>query len=142
MKKSINCVLSMVIAFAISSSTLLACTAAPRPNLATEASCQTKCPEKEKERGPFVIDNFKIISGALEKLGVAPDELQAMIKEGKKLPEVLEAKNIKVDRFKKALLKEYNQAIQKGVEDKKLTKAEGKMLRQAIKEKIMNWLEK
>ncbi len=60
--------------------------------------------DNESTQNTFVIDNFKVIQGALQKLGVQPEELEGMIKEGKKLPEVLELKNIPVAKFKKALL--------------------------------------
>lgn len=95
---------------------------------------------RSNEQTPFVIDNFKVIQNALCKLGIPNDELEVMIKEGKKLPEVLEMRNIKVPRFKKALLKQYYNAIDEGVKNKQITKEEGKMLRIAIKAKVMSWL--
>ena len=97
--------------------------------------------DQEATQNTFVIDNFKVIQGALQKLGVQPEELEGMIKEGKKLPEVLELKNIPVTKFKKALLKQYYSAINEGVKNKQITKEEAKMLRAAIKEKVMSWLE-
>ena len=97
--------------------------------------------DQEATQNTFVIDNFKVIQGALQKLGVQPEELEVMIKEGKKLPEVLELKNIPVAKFKKALLKQYYSAINEGVKNKQITKEEAKMLRAAIKEKVMSWLE-
>lgn len=97
--------------------------------------------ENESTQNTFVIDNFKVIQGALQKLGVEPEELEVMIKEGKKLPEVLELKNIPVAKFKKALLKQYYAAISEGVENKQITREEAKMLRVAIKEKVMSWLQ-
>lgn len=108
-----------------------------------ETPCSRKKPQGESEstQNTFVIDNFKVIQGALNRLGVAPEELEVMIKEGKRLPEVLEIKNIKVAKFKKALLKQYYVAINEGVENKQITKEEAKMLRGAIKEKVMSWLE-
>lgn len=95
----------------------------------------------ESTQNTFVIDNFKVIQSALQKLGVQPEELEVMIKEGKKLPEVLELKNIPVPKFKKVLLKQYYVAINEGVENKQITKEEAKMLRSAIKEKVMSWLQ-
>ena len=97
--------------------------------------------DNESTQNTFVIDNFKVIQGALQKLGVQPEELEGMIKEGKKLPEVLELKNIPVAKFKKALLKQYYAAINEGVKNKQITKEEAKMLRAAIKEKVMSWLQ-
>lgn len=97
--------------------------------------------DNESTQNTFVIDNFKVIQGALQKLGVQPEELEGMIKEGKKLPEVLELKNIPVAKFKKALLKQYYVAINEGVKNKQITKEEAKMLRAAIKEKVMSWLQ-
>ena len=97
--------------------------------------------DQEATQNTFVIDNFKVIQAALQKLGVQPEELEVMIKEGKKLPEVLELKNIPVAKFKKALLKQYYSAINEGVKNKQITKEEAKMLRGAIKEKVMSWLE-
>ena len=97
--------------------------------------------DNESTQKTFVIDNFKVIQGALQKLGVQPEELEGMIKEGKKLPEVLELKNIPVAKFKKALLKQYYAAINEGVKNKQITKEEAKMLRAAIKEKVMSWLQ-
>lgn len=108
------------------------------------ATVKTATKEKQEERSneptPFVIDNFKVIQNALCKLGISNEELEVMIKEGKKLPEVLEMRNIKVERFKKALLKQYYAAINEGVKNKQITKEEGKMLRIAIKAKVMSWL--
>lgn len=97
--------------------------------------------DNESTQNTFVIDNFKVIQDALQKLGVQPEELEGMIKEGKKLPEVLELKNIPVAKFKKALLKQYYAAINEGVKNKQITKEEAKMLRAAIKEKVMSWLQ-
>ena len=97
--------------------------------------------DNESTQNTFVIDNFKVIQGALQKLGVQPEELEGMIKEGKKLPEVLELKNIPVAKFKKALLKQYYAAINEGVKNKQITKEEAKMLRAAFKEKVMSWLQ-
>ena len=97
--------------------------------------------DNESTQNTFVIDNFKVIQGALQKLGVQPEELEGMIKECKKLPEVLELKNIPVAKFKKALLKQYYAAINEGVKNKQITKEEAKMLRAAIKEKVMSWLQ-
>lgn len=97
--------------------------------------------DQEATQNTFVIDNFKVIQSALQKLGVQTEELEVMIKEGKKLPEVLELKNIPVAKFKKALLKQYYSAINEGVKNKQITKEEAKMLRGAIKEKVMSWLE-
>ena len=97
--------------------------------------------DNESTQNTFVIDNFKVIQGALQKLGVQPEELEGMIKEGKKLPEVLELKNIPVAKFKKALLKQYYAAINEGVKNKQITKEEAKMLRAAIKEKVMSWVQ-
>lgn len=126
--------------------------AAATPETVTQPQAQTKPKEQpemrkktqtdgESTQNTFVIDNFKVIQGALNKLGVPPEELEVMIKEGKKLPEVLEIKNIKVAKFKKALLKQYYSAISEGVENKQITKEEAKMLRGAIKDKVMSWLE-
>ena len=84
--------------------------------------------DNESTQNTFVIDNFKVIQGALQKLGVQPEELEGMIKEGKKLPEVLELKNIPVAKFKKALLKQYYAALNEGVKNKQITKEEAKML--------------
>ena len=95
----------------------------------------------ESTQNTFVIDNFKVIQATLQKLGIQPEELEGMIKEGKKLPEVLELKNIPVAKFKKVLLKQYYAAINEGVENKQITKEEAKMLRSAIKEKVMSWLQ-
>lgn len=107
-----------------------------------KAACDKNKKESNKQASQaFVIDNFKMIAEALEELGVEGQELDKMIKEGKNLPEVLEAKNIEVKRFKKTLLKEYYDAIEEGVEEKKITKEEGKMLKAAIKQKVMSWLE-
>ena len=107
---------------------------------ATKENTEAKQEERSNEPTPFVIDNFKVIQNALCKLGVSNEELEVMIKEGKKLPEVLEMRNIKVERFKKALLKQYYAAINEGVKNKQITKEEGKMLRIAIKAKVMSWL--
>ncbi|MDA3730713.1 hypothetical protein PBV87_04260 [Niameybacter massiliensis] len=107
---------------------------------ATKEKTEEKQEERSNEPTPFVIDNFKVIQNALCKLGISNEELEVMIKEGKKLPEVLEMRNIKVERFKKALLKQYYAAINEGVKNKQITKEEGKMLRIAIKAKVMSWL--
>lgn len=134
----------------VSINPVMACTATPkadvsRPKQAAKPhACtnnQVSKPEAQaKEETPFVIDNFQVIQSTLCKLGIPNDELEVMIKEGKKLPEVLEMRNIEVAKFKKALLKEYYNAIDEGVKNKQITKEEGKMLRLAIKQKVMSWL--
>ncbi|MBU3811074.1 MAG: hypothetical protein H9893_05405 [Candidatus Niameybacter stercoravium] len=112
-----------------------------KPAAPTKPAHNKPATDHESTQNTFVIDNFKVIQGALQKLGVQPEELEGMIKEGKKLPEVLELKNIPVAKFKKALLKQYYAAINEGVENKQITKEEAKMLRAAIKEKVMSWLQ-
>ncbi len=135
---------SILLACAVASPTVFACTTAPCPNLATTTAAQV-APQTTKEapqatKEAFVIDNFKIISTCLEKMGVTPQALEGMIKEGKKLPDVLTEREISIKRFKKALIKEYNTVIRQGVADERLTVEEAKVLRKAIKEKVMCWL--
>lgn len=112
-----------------------------KPSAPVKPTHNKPATDNESTQNTFVIDNFKVIQGALQKLGVQPEELEGMIKEGKKLPEVLELKNIPVAKFKKALLKQYYAAINEGVKNKQITKEEAKMLRAAIKEKVMSWLQ-
>ncbi len=88
----------------------------------------------------FTIDNFKIIQQALITLGIPQDELEAQIKEGKKLVEVLETADIPIKKFKKQLYKEYTKAIKEGTKEGKLTKEEAKTLKKAIKEKVDSWM--
>ncbi|MGL6174948.1 MAG: hypothetical protein ACRC1P_10125 [Cellulosilyticaceae bacterium] len=103
--------------------------------------CKPNKPCKgEKPSEGFMIDNFKIIQQALEKLGVKPSELESMIKEGKKLTDVLEVKNISYNKFRKVLYKEYCIAIKEGVKNGQITKEEGKLLQSAIKQKVMSWM--
>lgn len=168
MKKTLVKVMCVAFAWSMAINPVFACTAIPKADVSKPApsskpstyqeyviACanpQTNSKEKpcsskksgsgsESTQNTFVIDNFKVIQGALNRLGVSPEELEVMIKEGKRLPEVLEIKNIKVVKFKKALLKQYYAAINEGVENKQITKEEAKMLRSAIKEKVMSWLE-
>lgn len=137
-KKYTRC-MSVLLALVLASTPVFACTATPKANLSrTEATQQDK-PEAKKS-GAFTVDNFKMITQALEKLGVSEDCLNQMIKEGKNLPEVLQTKEIEVKRFKKILIKEYYKVIKQGVEDEQLTPADAKMLKYAVKQKIMSWL--
>ncbi|MGL4345281.1 MAG: hypothetical protein ACRCTE_08795 [Cellulosilyticaceae bacterium] len=112
---------------------ILACNTTPRANTSTTSACVKQ---------PFVIDNFKIIQAALEKLGVTPTELQQMIKEGKKLGEVLEVKHIPDAKFKKVLIKEYHTVIKKGLSEGQISKEEANMLNYAVKQKVKNWSSK
>ena len=105
-----------------------------------EAAKEEKEVKQEAPKGAFKVDNFQIIQASLQKLGIEPEELETLIKEGKKLPEILEMKEITVKKFKKVLLKEYYKVIEQGVKDKQITKTQGKMLKEAIKEKIDEWM--
>ena len=150
MKKFILKIVSMAFICILSINPVMACTATPKadvskPQPASKPSQYTSVEVSgsvaaQKEDTPFVIDNFQVIQNALCKLGIPNDELEVMIKEGKKLPEVLEMRNIEVAKFKKALLKQYYNAIDEGIKNKQITKEEGKMLRIAIKQKVMSWL--
>ena len=150
MKKFILKTMSIAFICILSINPIMACTATPKVDVSKPQS--TSKPSQytsvevssnvapSKEDTPFVIDNFQVIQSTLCKLGISNDELEVMIKEGKKLPEVLEMRNIEVMKFKKALLKQYYSAINEGVKNKQITKEEGKMLRIAIKQKVMSWL--
>lgn len=142
MNKKYAKLLAMTMAGVIGSSTAFACGAVPSPDISRHQATTVCAPanQKQNKQEVFVIDNFKVISTTLEQLGVTYDELQGLIKEGKKLKDVLEVKEINVKKFKKELIKQYNKVIDEGVNEGKLTKEEGKMLKKAIKEKIMNWL--
>lgn len=133
MKRSITKYLSILLASMLFASPLLACNTTPRANTSTASACVKQ---------PFVIDNFKIIQSALEKLGVTPTELQGMIKEGKKLGEVLAIKNIPDAKFKKVLIKEYNAVIKAGLEEGQISKEEANMLKYAVKQKVKSWSSK
>lgn len=140
MKKKYVQLLTLALAYVTISATVFGCTAAPRPNVIRHqetTGCTAPC---TAESGAFVIDNFQVISQALERLGVPQEELQQMIQEGKRLEDVLETKGIKLARFKKELVKAYDTVIDEGVKNDKITKKEGKMLKKAIKEKVMSWL--
>lgn len=125
--------LSLLLASMLLTTPLLACNTTPRANTSTTSACVKQ---------PFVIDNFKIIQTTLEKLGVTPAELQGMIKEGKKLGDVLEIKNIPEAKFKKVLIKEYNAVIKAGLEEGQISKEEANMLKYAVKQKVKNWSSK
>ena len=142
MKKKGRGYVSILLAMVMMSTPVFACTATPKANLSqTQSSKEANRKDQPKAEGKFTVDNFKMIAQALEKLGVSSEMLDEMIREGKNLPEVLEAQNIQVKKFKKVLLKEYYAIIKQGVEDGKLTKEDAKMLKYAIKQKIMAWLE-
>ncbi|MEG0707420.1 MAG: hypothetical protein RR427_06340 [Cellulosilyticaceae bacterium] len=112
-----------------------------KPNTCKPCKPETKpCKPETKPVEKFTIDNFKIIQQSLEKLGVSPSELDTMIKQGKKLIDVLNEKDISVNKFRKVLYKEYCLTIKAGVKNKQITKEEGKLLEAAIKQKVMSWM--
>lgn len=95
--------------------------------------------EPHKKQGAFVIDNFKAIQCTLEKLGVSQAELEGMIKQGKTLSDVLKDKDINVNKFQKALLKQYYCTVKEAQNKGQITKEEAKQLKGAIKQKVMSW---
>lgn len=95
--------------------------------------------ESGKEKKTFVLDNFKIIATALDALGVDQGELNAYIKDGKKLEDVLTAEKISTRKFKKQLLKAYQGEVEEAVKAGRLTEEQGKQLKTAIKQTVKNW---
>lgn len=142
MKKKISRMMGMLLAVMLISSSIFA-QAVPNTSQSTTPSTYNTEKKEVKPSAPsniFVIDNFKIIQTTLDKLGVAPSELEQMIKEGKNLKQVLEVKDITVKKFKKNVLKEYYRVINEGVKNNQITSTQGEMLKKAIKEKVMGWL--
>lgn len=113
--------------------------AAQQPNHRRESPTTT---QENKNGQPFVLDNFKVIETTLDHLGVKNDELTILIRQGKKLEDVLKEKKIPVKKFKKEVIKEYYRAVDEGIANKQLTTEQSDQLKAAIKETVKGWLPK
>lgn len=100
------------------------------------------CPKNDTntQQKPFTLDHFKMIVNALKRLGVDEKEIITYIKDGKKLDDILKAKHINPNKFKRCIIKEYCKVINEAQKNNQITCQQSKQLKATIKETIKNWL--
>lgn len=85
------------------------------------------------------LDKPEVIIHALADLGISDQDLQEAIKQGKKIYEVLQEREITLEAFKNALSKEYTARIKQATKDKVITKKEAKTLIKLLDERMNAW---
>ena len=85
------------------------------------------------------LDKPEVIINVLANLGVSDEDLKEAIKQGKKIYEVLQEREITLEAFKNALSKEYAIRIKQATKDKVITKKEAKVLTKMLEERMNAW---